>query len=176
MLLTEERLNQVTEKVNETVSKLNAIYKFQMATPNIYYDVKGVHAGFAKFKTWSIHFNPILAHENWESFITEIVPHEVCHIAVWHWCKYFKKSIPKPHGVKWKTMMLEVGVTPNRTHNYDVSNVRAKKIKEFQYFCTCATPIIVSSIIHNRILKGDLYRCRKCHESLANGTLKSLID
>jgi SprT protein len=172
--LTEDKLKLVTAKVDETVSQLNSIYNFHMLSPSIYFDITGFKAGLAKYKTMSIHFNPVLANENWDSFLNEIVPHEVCHIAVWHWCNYFKKKLPKtPHDLIWKTMMLDVGLTPNVTHNYDLSNVRKKKIKQFTYACSCSTPTIVSSIVHNRILKGALYRCYKCSITLSDGILKT---
>lgn len=172
MLLTKEQLQQVIDKVNETVTKLNSIYKFSMANPNIHYDVRGTKAGVAKSHTMSVHFNPTLAIENWDNFINDTVPHEVCHVAVWQWAEYFKKPYPKPHGSRWKIMMFDVGVNPRRTHDYDVSNVKQKNVKKYQYKCGCATPIEVSSIIHNRIQKGSLYRCLKCRTSLSQGSLK----
>lgn len=174
MLLQEEQLKLVTDKVIETVSKLNSIYNFNMPNPSIYFDLNDFEAGYAKYKSMSIHFNPILANENWNHFLAEIVPHEVCHIGVWYLCEYSKKSFPKfNHDPIWKKMMIDVGATPNITHNYDLSNLRKKKIKQFAYSCSCSTPTIVSSIVHNRILKGALYRCYKCNFTLCDGVLKS---
>lgn len=173
MLLTEEKLKLVTNKVNETVTKLNTIYDFHMPSPSIYFDLTEFEAGYAKYKSKSVHFNPILANENWEHFINETVPHEVCHIATWYWCQYFNKPLPKSnHDSIWKKMMLNVGSIPNVRHDYDLSNVRKKKIKQFKYECSCSTPTIVSSIVHNRILKGALYRCYKCNITLSDGILK----
>ena len=174
MLITEEKLKLVTEKVNETVSKLNNIYNFDMPIPSIYFDLTEFEAGYAKYKSMSVHFNPILASENWNHFIAETVSHEVCHIAVWYWCFFCKKPFPKSkHDPIWKKMMIEVGATPNITHDYDLSNLRKKKIKQFAYACSCSTPTVVSLTVHNRILNGALYRCCKCNLTLVDGILKA---
>lgn len=171
MLLTQDKFNEINEKVAQTVNKLNSIYKFAMSIPNIHYDVRGTNAGLAKHASMSVHFNAVLASENWDDFINNTVPHEVCHIAVWHWASYFKKPIPSAHGPRWKIMMIDVGLYPKRTHDYDVVNVK-KETKKYEYKCACSTPIEISSVIHNRILKGKIYRCKKCRSQLSNGSLK----
>lgn len=170
-MLKQEDLTRINNKVRETVEKLNSIYNFGMAVPSIHYDVRGTKAGLAKSKTMSIHFNSVLAMENTETFIQTTVPHEVCHIAVWHWARYFRKPFPSDHGPLWKKMMTDVGANPKRNHSYDVSSVK-RNTKTYEYTCLCETPIELSSIIHGRILKGRVYRCRKCRQSLSNGILK----
>jgi SprT protein len=170
-MLTKEKEKQTEQKVIETVKKLNDIYKFGMPIPAIHFDVTGTNAGLAKRLSMSVHFNTKLALSNWDDFIDNTVPHEVCHIAVWYWADYFRKPIPSAHGAAWKLMMWEVGAKAKRTHDYDVSEVK-KKTKTYLYQCGCPERIEVSSAIHNKIGKGNLYRCKKCHQTLTNGELK----
>lgn len=161
----------VALKIEQVVNKLNSIYNFDMKIPKFYWDVNGTTAGLAKSKTMSVHFNLKLAKSNWEEFIQNTIPHEVCHIAAWQWAKFFKKPVPKPHGACWKLMMREVGCKPTRTHEYDVSEVK-KQTKKYLYDCGCEEKKEISAIIHNRIKNGRIYKCTNCNQSLKNGSLK----
>ncbi len=161
----------VADKIKQVVDKLNAIYNFNMSNPKFYWDVNGTTAGLAKSKTMSVHFNLKLAKQNWDDFINNTVPHEVCHIAAWQWAKFFKKPIPKPHGACWNLMMREVGCKPTRTHEYDVTEVK-RNSKRYLYDCGCSEKTEVSTVIHNRIKNGRIYQCLKCKQRLTNGTLK----
>lgn len=171
MLLTQENIQKTQDKVKETVDKLNSIYGFNMKIPKIYFDVKGTNAGLAKFRTMSVHFNEKLAVNNWEDFIDNTVPHEVCHLAVWQRCLFLRKKFPSPHGATWKLMMSQVGAIPKRTHDYDVSEVR-RGTKRYEYDCGCDKRVEVSAIIHNRITKGRKYKCNRCNNLLVNGQRK----
>jgi SprT protein len=167
-MLNSEKIVEVENKIKSVVDKLNAIYKFSMKYPTYQFDVTGTNAGLAKSRSMSVHFNPTLALQNWDDFIDNTIPHEVCHIAVWHWALFFHKHIPGAHGATWKLMMWEVGASAKRTHEYDVSDVK-KEVKKYGYKCKCLNPIEVSTIIHNKIKKGFMYKCKKCHTVLKDG-------
>ncbi len=171
MNLTKTHIEATEQKVKETVDKLNSIYNFNLSYPPIFFDVTGTNAGLAKFKTMSVHFNTKLALSNWQDFIDNTVPHEVCHLAAWAWSLFYKKKFPAPHGSLWKLLMREVGAIPKRTHDYDISEVK-KNTKTYQYSCGCKDIVEVSSVIHNRIIKGKKYKCTKCNQPLKNGTRK----
>lgn len=171
MILNEAKIIEVQNKIKEVVDKLNQSLGFDMPYPRFAFDVSGTTAGLAKSATMSVHFNTKLALNQWADFLKNTVPHEVCHIAVWHWVKTFKSRQQPPHGARWKSMMRLVGCVPNRTHNYDVSEVK-KKTKKYTYQCGCEKPIEVSSVIHNKIQKGAVYSCKRCHHKLQGGQLK----
>lgn len=170
-MLSKEQTIELENKIKETVGKLNNIYNFNLPTPQYYFDVQGTTAGIAKKKSQTIHFNEKLALQNWRDFIDNTVPHEICHLGVWMWASFFHKPTPKPHGACWKLMMREVGAKPTRTHEYDVSEVK-KNMKLYEYECGCDKKTTVSSIIHNRILKGRKYKCLTCNKTIENGTRK----
>jgi SprT protein len=171
MILNEEKLKETQRKIKEVVDKLNQKFDFKMPYPCFAFDVTGTTAGLAKSATMSVHFNTKLALNQWSDFLENTVPHEVCHIAVWYWTRFFGAGRQPPHGARWKSMMRLVGCVPKRTHDYDVSEVK-KKTKKYVYHCGCVKPIEVSSIIHNKIQKGFIYSCKRCHQKLTGGQLK----
>ncbi len=58
--------------------------------------------------------------ENIDTFIAEVVPHELAHLLVW---KHFGRKAP--HGKEWKWMMESVlGVPARRTHQFALQSVR----------------------------------------------------
>jgi SprT protein len=170
-MLTEQKIKEITDKVSQTVEKLNSIYHFNMKHPSIHFDILGTNAGLAKFRTMSVHFNLKLALQNWKDFIENTIPHELCHIAVWQFSIHTRRKIPKPHGATWKLMMWEVGAKPKRTHDYDVSEVK-RGTKLYQYDCGCTNKVEVSHVIHNRIVSGKKYKCTICKKMLINGQRK----
>lgn len=138
----------------------------------IQYDVRGTVAGYAEGSTL-VRFNPVLLMENLEDYLARTVPHEVAHCIdsangdnsrpAWHMRngRRLKRSI---HGPTWQRIMQVLGVDDiTRCHSYDTTNARTKTKRKFEYKCTsCTKSLFVSSVLHNRILQGREYWCRKC--------------
>jgi len=130
----------------------------------IRFDVHGKTAGY--FKQLSsgfslINFNDVLLQANGEAFIRRTVPHEVAHLVVhqMHGCA------TRPHGKEWKEVMRLFNADASRCHDYDVSHVRSRQYKRFEYRCDCQTHYL-TSIRHNRVLSGQNYLCRNCNKPL----------
>lgn len=170
-MLTNEKLVETQNRIMEVVDKLNRVLGFNMSYPKFYFDVNSTSAGLAKSKTMSVHFNKKLALNHWKEFIENTIPHEVCHVAIWHWAKVLKDKVPPPHGVKWKSFMRAVGCVPTRTHSFDVSEIK-RKTKKYLYQCACEKPIEVSPVVHKKIESGAIYTCKKCNQKLRGGNLK----
>ena len=167
--LTSELQESVIQKVKDTVDKINAHYHLDMKVPPVFYDVTGTTAGLAKYRSMSIHFNSVLFLQNIEDTINNTVPHEVCHLGVL--LKHLKDrrpGAPKPHGAEWKLMMWVVGAAAKRTHDYDVEDVKTN-VTEYQYQCGCAEGIKVGKVIHQKILRGNRYNCRRCNQTIHSG-------
>lgn len=170
-MLTASKLEELKLKITATVDRLNEIYRFNLKYPEYFWDVKGTTAGVAKSRTKTVHFNKILALENWKEFIEVTVPHEICHLGVFLLTeKNGKRKYPPPHGATWKLMMYEVGANSSTTHKFDTTNVK-KATKSFIYNCKCGE-LEVSSTIHNKIKNGAIYQCKKCKNQLKDGIMK----
>ncbi|EKT55974.1 SprT family zinc-dependent metalloprotease [Providencia sneebia] len=137
--------------------------------PAINYKQRGTTAGSAYLKEWEIRLNAVLLIENGESFIDEVILHELAHLLVYH--EFGRKNIA-PHGNEWKWMMEHVLEVPaRRTHRFEVSSVKSRT---FAYHCAC--PIIHELTIrrHNKVLRGEnQYLCRKCGEILKEGSISA---
>lgn len=88
--------------------------------PKVVYQQRGTAAGTAWMENFEIRLNPVLLMENQQTFIEEVVPHELAHLLVW---KHFGRVAP--HGKEWKWMMeVILGVPARRTHQFEVQSVR----------------------------------------------------
>ena len=155
----------VQKKVKETVDKLNNKFNFDMKYPMIYYDVRGTTGGLAKSASMTVHYNDKLLKENIEDFLETTVPHEVCHIGVYHLCHVNKRSYPKNgHGADWQIMMRVVGVNARKYHTYEVEK---KEPVEYKYECGCENGLIITEKVHKKI-KDKQMICKKCNKQIGN--------
>ena len=133
----------------------------------IRFDLRGRAAGQARFGPrgpWVVRYNPVLLCANAEDFLATTVPHEVAHLVAYalHGARI------RPHGPQWRAIMQYFGVAPERCHRYDLSAVRSRALREYDYHCTCRGHRL-SSIRHNRVLAGGTYICRRCAAPLRPG-------
>lgn len=127
--------------------------------PELVFNQRGKIAGAAHLQANKIRLNPTLLTDNLAHFLSDVIPHEVCHLLVF---QIFGRV--KPHGKEWQTMMVDLfGLVPNVHHKLDVSKVKGK---EFEYFCECG-PIKLSIRRHNKIVRNQQqYICRRCGSNL----------
>lgn len=64
---------------------------------------------------WKMHVNERLAAAHWEAFMDETIPHEAGHLLL---CA---SGDPRwsEHGDRWKSIVRELGSTPEEFHHYD---------------------------------------------------------
>ncbi len=127
--------------------------------PDISYQLRGTSAGTAWLNHWAIRLNPVLLAENGQSFIDEVIPHELAHLLV-H--KRFGRV--SPHGAEWRWMMESIlDVPARRTHKFAIQTVQGNT---FTYQCGCQKHELTIRR-HNRVLRKETeYRCRQCGELL----------
>lgn len=70
-----------------------------------------------------IHLSVELLIEHTDEMLRQIVPHEIAHLAA------FTVYGDRGHGQGWKTMMRQLGKTPNRTHDLVNTIHEARKAK-----------------------------------------------
>ncbi|MDX7991624.1 SprT family zinc-dependent metalloprotease [Xenorhabdus littoralis] len=127
--------------------------------PSINYQQRGTIAGSARLQDWEIRLNPILLIENQQTFINQVIPHELAHLLTYH---QFGKVAP--HGKEWRFIMETVLKVPaSRTHQFSVHSVRSQI---FIYCCYCQEHELTIRQ-HNKVLRGkSCYICRQCGEKL----------
>lgn len=142
----------------ELMALAEAAYKTPFIKPELEFSQRGTIAGSARLQTQLIRLNPVLLVAQPQTFLDQILPHELAHLLVHQ--RYGKVA---PHGVQWRQMMGDVfKLTPLRTHQLDVSQVQGPL---YEYACACQTHRLTIRR-HNKILKGTSYRCRRCGQPL----------
>jgi len=155
---------EYTQKVDHRLGYLLAIVRQHLPdfkTPAMeYYDNK-LASGSANYRTWTIRLNMVHLQENLESMLHETVAHEMAHLAA-----FAMHGRVKPHGAEWQRIMRSwFGVEPERTHDYDCSNVKARRQTRWEADCGCPDSHKVSTAKRNKILfKNRSYRCLTCSQ------------
>ncbi|KEQ17265.1 SprT family zinc-dependent metalloprotease [Endozoicomonas numazuensis] len=129
--------------------------------PQITLNLRGETAGQAWTEKNLLRLNKQLFKENQAHFLEHTVGHEVAHLIA-H--QLFGRKI-RPHGREWQFIMEDVFRLPaQRTHSYNTNNASKRP---FLYRCSCEGKTIpLSTIRHNRAIKGTVYLCTQCREPL----------
>ena len=156
-MLTAQLKTKIINRVLECLSIVSSKTGESFAEPTIHMDLKGHQAGQAIPGQWLLRFNPIIAKQDPERFVHEVSAHEVAHLVTY---KIWKTL---DHGSDFKKVMEWLQVKANRCH--DFKSEPSRIIRRFDYSCSC-TNHRLTTIRHNRILKGQSYRCRNCGDVL----------
>lgn len=162
-MINQELRHRVLHKVEECyhIAEQHFNRHFERCTVN--FDLTGTCAGRAHYTANRIRLNPQMLINHESEFIDQTVPHEVAHLLAF---QVYGSRI-KPHGSHWKKTMLVLGVEPTRCHNYDLSKVDVRRKTKYHYACGCPNRNhIVSSVLHNRMIDGRVYRCTSCKTPL----------
>jgi SprT protein len=126
----------------------------------VWCDLRGRSAGQAHFGRGGLRFNPVLYDENRETFLVEVVPHEMAHWLVHHLEDCHRA---RPHGCEWQVVMRRLfGLVPRATHRFDT---RRASPAPYRYRCGCREHGFTARR-HGLALKGRDYRCRHCAQTL----------
>jgi len=130
-------------------------------------DLRGQAAGKADVMRGIIRLNRDFLHHYPEKMVNEVLPHEYAHILSYEIDR--KNGVKNvPHGNTWKSVMSVFGLEPKRTHNFDITKTKVRKIKYFLYICECSKHYL-SAIRHNRLKRNEgkmSYNCSICGEKL----------
>ena len=164
---------RILNKVEESFVKAESFYGRKFTRPkNIIFKRSGSTAGHCDYRKSELMFQIGLAEQEQDNFINDTPAHEVAH---WidrelYGFRTTQGGNVIRHGDTWKHIMRYVmNQDPERCHSFDVANFKRAR-NTFDYVCIRGCKHTLSSVIHNRILKGRKYSC-KCGGSL---TLKVL--
>lgn len=152
--------SEATQLTLALIDKANRQLGLAIPPPMIKFDLKGQTAGMVKYRRFGptlVRYNLKLLSDNRMHFIAQTIPHEVAHVVAI--ARYGRRI--RPHGPEWQNLMHFYNATPERCHRYDVTAQPGRKLKRFKYQCSCQDHQL-TSIRHNRVLKGQTYLCRTC--------------
>ncbi|OHV13456.1 SprT-like domain-containing protein [Kushneria phosphatilytica] len=154
--MTDEQLQQRLLNCAECCWQQASAHYPALPQPRIWFDLRGRSAGQAHYQRGGLRFNMTLYRDQPETFLAEVVPHEMAHWVVHH-------SVPhrvRPHGHEWQSVMRELFRLPPRvTHTFDTS--RATPVP-YGYRCHCARLHRFTARRHALARRGRRYRCRYC--------------
>jgi SprT protein len=153
----EKRIDEVLALATKSYPKLSTFSR-----PVVDYMLRGKTGGTANYTQNRISLNSILLNENLDHFIRQTVGHELAHLIA----HFVYPNLRQAHGAEWKQVMHFIGLTADRCHSYDTENAAVRQKQKFQYKCGCRTEIVLSSVRHNKIRKGAVYRCNRCAQPL----------
>ena len=111
----------------------------------------------------TIELNRVYLANEPEAMLTDTLAHELAHLLVWH---LYPRRRLAPHGPLWRHIMQSwFGVEPQRTHNFETSQVRSRRQRRWCYRCDCSEHALTTTR-HKRIQQGAQYRCRQCSTAL----------
>ncbi len=148
---------RATEKALALAERL---YGRAFHRPAIRFDLRGRNAGLVLFPTRDrpvIRYNPGLLAAEGDAFLRQVVPHEVAHLVA----RTLHGPRIRPHGAEWRAVMTDLGAEPVRCHAFDTSEEPIRRLSRFDYRCGCRVHRL-TSIRHNRAMRGAIYRCRSC--------------
>ena len=155
--MTVDLKNKIINRVEECLTIASSKTGQSFAEPTIHMDLKGHQAGQAIPGRWLLRFNPVMAAQDPERFVYEVSAHEVAHLVTY---KVWKTL---DHGEDFKKVMSWLKVSAQRCHNF--KSEPSRKIRRYDYFCSCNNHSL-TSIRHNRVLRGQRYHCRNCGDVL----------
>ncbi|MBU3023068.1 SprT family zinc-dependent metalloprotease [Aestuariibacter sp. A3R04] len=157
-MITQEDKQAVKDEVYRLYHIAETKLQRPFPLPAVTFRKSGRNAGTAFLQQNRVNFNPVLFTHNADAFITNVIPHEVCHLLT-----YQLHGRVRPHGVEWQSLMRGLfNAQPSTTHNFDLTTLQLNTVI---YRCNCGD-IPLSIRRHNKVLKGMQYRCKRCQQIL----------
>jgi len=163
-MTTETLHDQAVARTHDLLQRAEAHYGIPMPQVAIRFDLRGKAAGMLVQRSGRpplIRYNPILLRQNRQAFLAQTLPHEAAHLVA---RTLYGPGI-RPHGEEWRAVMAFFGAPARRCHDFDTHQIQGRSLRLHAYACACGEHRL-TSIRHNRILKGQRYLCRRCGETL----------
>lgn len=149
---------EIAERIEQCYAIAEEHYGREFKRCSFDFTVKGKKAGLAQYYRNNISLNWELLLRNKEEFFKQTIPHEIAHLLA-HILHPYRISA---HGREWQSVMTWCfELEPLRCHSMDVTATAVRKY--FPYTCDCKKKFSISSVRHNRIVKGARYKCNACN-------------
>lgn len=136
------------------------IMNYEHPMPTVSYDLRGQVGGYAHYARNHIQLNVDMLHNHYDEMINQTLPHEFAHLISVRLYGYKGKG----HGVYWKHVMRQLGLTPDRCHSMTVEPARITK--KYKFRCSCRT-MMIGATRYKRYMRGEaVYRCSACGSAI----------
>lgn len=158
---------EVIEKVKSLVNFFNEKFNINEPFPTVKFYSGNKTAGLYNLARDEVSFNEfILRTSTIENTIIHEIAHKFCFVIYPH-AKQF-------HGPEWRRLFKMAGGNGKTKLNIAElpESIRLellttkRKTRKFEYKCRCSSSHYVSTVRHNRMVKGYKYRCGKCYDSI----------
>lgn len=127
---TDQLVNRCAVRMNQWFDLAEKLFRLNVVSlPTIVYDIKGrTLVGQACLNSNKLRVNPVYLQQYTDDYLHNVIGHEVAHFVVhllykrgeYGYDQYNNKIVPKSHGKQWKQVMVQMGLSPNRTCNYNL--------------------------------------------------------
>lgn len=159
--LSSGQRQQVMARTVEYVQRAVELFRREMPAVEVLFDLSGQAAGQFRWTAAPVHcvirFNPWVFAADFAHHLDETVAHEVAHYVTYR--LYGPRSIA--HGVEWRRVMRAFGMPARATGHYSLAGVPVRRQVRHVYRCDCRSHEL-SSTRHNRLQRGERYRCGSC--------------
>lgn len=144
---------RIEGKILDILLLAQKIYNQPFEIPTLEYRQMGRVAGQAWFSSWKIELNPdFLNNGHLEDMINQTLPHELAHLIS---KKVYGSVLGGGHGRFWKSVMVQLGLRPDRCHSYSLDGVKIRRKAKIPAKCpTCGEVFNVTVNRANQIKTG----------------------
>lgn len=160
-----EFTNEINDKLQGTVLKLNNVFGVKMEAPPVIMNPKLGRVAGRAYGFKKIELNPNYFGKYKEDMIRQIVPHEICHCFACYYYSFLNRKKIMGHGKEWKNLMRLLKLEPNRCHSYDIEEGGAtlRNRTRYSFTCDCGAKFVLSSNKYNSMVKRPVKTwCRRC--------------
>jgi SprT protein len=157
----ETLVNEIFEELRQTaLEEFNASIPRSLNAKIEYNSRMRSTLGRAYYSLFKIELNQRALDKNRDA-VRQTVAHELAHLISYEIYGLHGKG----HGVRWKSVMIRLGFSPERCHSVDVSEFKARRTK-VKAKCECKTHEISSNRATKMKNRTAFYRCGLCKTRL----------
>ena len=159
-MVNPETHKRIEDKILDVLLRAQEIYKQSFDVPQLVYKQMGRTAGKAWFSAWKIEINPdFLNNGHLSDMINVTVPHELAHLI----SRKVYGDLGAGHGRFWKSVMIRLGLRPDRCHDYSLEGVKTRRTKRTQTATcpTCGEQLMITPYRVRQIQNGAKVYCTK---------------
>ncbi len=167
--IDEKRRMEVCQTTFAWIDRAGGIFDQQFARIPVLFDLKGRAAGQYKLRDGQaqIRYNPYIFAKYYEENLKDTVIHEVAHyltdqLYAVSGAFFARQKRVRPHGQEWQSVMLKLGAKPQRTCDFDISDLPHRSYELHDYVCDCQKHKL-GSRRHRKVEANKArYYCRLC--------------